>query len=281
MPNAVPELPGARPQSTYMPRERPTLPPLDKRQSASSATHQTSKRVAMAAALLPSDVARSEAFDTLPPEPKPPSIELAKQRALEKLPTHPVTGKRYTARTSIQAGAKAFQPLGLNAFTYISLLEMWKYFYMVILLLNVSSMTQNAYGHMLDDKQISLQTYLFTFTSLGNSASIDPAYGANELATTCCLVAFLYWSVWKLRVISRLLVRALQQRAQLSPRRLRRRVRQRRAQPSEAARVAGNPFVPGRHLRSIRAAAPRFKASDPQRQADRPQPSARILGARL
>jgi len=84
-----------------------------------------------------------------------------------------------------------------------------------------------------------------------------------------------------LQRLSCLLVRALQQRAQLSPRRLRRRVRQRRAQPSEAARVAGNPFVPGRHLRSIRAAAPRFKACDPQRQADRPQPSARILGARL
>ena len=73
-------------------------------------------------------------------------------------------------------------------------------------------MVHNAYGHMLDSQQASLQTYLFTFTSLGNSDEVSPVYGASELIITCVLTGTLYWSIFKLRVMTR---RA--ERLQLTP----------------------------------------------------------------
>ena len=48
---------------------------------------------------------------------------------------------------------------------------------------------------MLPTKDVSLQTYLFTFTSIGNASSLTPAYGANELVISSLMTAFLFWSV--------------------------------------------------------------------------------------
>ena len=140
-----------------------------------------------------------------PGAPPPPSVEKAREKALAALPKDPMTGKNWTVAASLSTSLSAFQSLSLGTFTYMSLLQIWFQFYVVILLLSISSGVHNAYGHMLDDKAsaISFQTFLFTFTSLGNAEKLAPAYGATELTITCLLTAFLYYSTWHLRLLSR------------------------------------------------------------------------------
>jgi hypothetical protein len=137
-----------------------------------------------------------------------PDVEKARLHAEAQLPKDPTTGKIFPRGCELAA----FQTFGLSIFAYMTLLEQWFFSYGVVLLLSMSSMVHNAYGHMLDSQQASLQTYLFTFTSLGNSDEVSPVYGASELIITCVLTGTLYWSIFKLRVMTR---RA--ERLQLTP----------------------------------------------------------------
>ena len=140
-----------------------------------------------------------------PGAPPPPSVDEARARASAALPKDPTTGKNWTVAASLSTSLSAFQSLSLGTFTYMSLLQVWFQFYVVILLLSISNGVHNAYGHMLDEKAsaISFTTFLFTFTSLGNAEKLAPAYGATELTIACLMTAFLYYSTWYLRLLSR------------------------------------------------------------------------------
>ena len=53
----------------------------------------------------------------------------------------------------------------------------------------------NGYGGRLDEAQISVVTWLFTGSSLGNASSIAPSYGANEFVISTAMTIFLYFAL--------------------------------------------------------------------------------------
>jgi len=131
-------------------------------------------------------------------EPAPPSLALAKQRAENRLVLDPATGETF-ARSRRAAKLADFEALGTGAYTYISLLHRLRAYFALLALLSVSSMVSNAYGDELADKQTSLQSWLFTGTSLGNADQVAPAYGATEFLISCIMTAYLFFMAAALR----------------------------------------------------------------------------------
>jgi len=139
-------------------------------------------------AILPSDVPRSDETNEFTP-----SLALAKARALDRLPRDPSTGQQFGKGTIPRPSD--FEFLGLSVYSYVSHLRRTRQFFVLIALLSVSSIIANGYGGRLDEAQISVVTWLFTGSSLGNASSIAPSYGANEFVISTAMTIFLYFAL--------------------------------------------------------------------------------------
>ena len=138
--------------------------------------------------------ARMDAIDVpVGEEPPLPSIDLARKRVEARLPRDPATGKPFSfcGRTR----STDFEFLGLGVYAYVKHLHRMRFFFMLLALLSVSSLVSNGYGGKLTDKQINLGTWLFTGTSLGNTDTVAPSYGATELVISTLMTGFLFWAV--------------------------------------------------------------------------------------
>jgi hypothetical protein len=124
---------------------------------------------------------------TGPSEPEAPSLEIGAHEAKKNLPRDSKNELFAVKGISEIEKTEGFENLGLGVSAYMALLAKWKQLSSVCLLLSVPSMVTNAYGNMLGDKAT-----LFTFTTLGNSRTIDPSYGATEFCISCLITYSLF-----------------------------------------------------------------------------------------
>jgi hypothetical protein len=123
-----------------------------------------------------------------------PSIDVAREYTSSRLPKDPKTGQQF--KPGIHS-LSSFEPLGLGVTAYARFLQNMLRFMVVVFLISISSMVHNAYGNALRARyeEVSPQTYLFTFTSIGNASNLTPSYGATEFVISCLLAGYLFWSI--------------------------------------------------------------------------------------
>jgi len=130
-----------------------------------------------------------------PVEPKAPSLDEAREKAVQALPKT-VEGDIFPASgATAKEYEDAYESLGLGVSAYMGLIKHWYQLSGLCLILSIPSMVSNAYGGMLDDMQSSMTTYIFTFTTLGNNRAITPAYGATEFCISCIVSMSLFTSL--------------------------------------------------------------------------------------